>query len=302
MVDKELICAKIKRVGIITKRDIEPHVKLLRKIEKYFNKKKIEIIWDENSSKVLKEPKGYRKEQLLNRSDMAISLGGDGTLLKTARRHPRKAIPILAVNLGTLGFLTETTADKMFDVLDKTFSDQCRLDKRSILRITIYRKGKKHSTYLALNDVAINQGAFARLIQLRVEINQRLVNRFQADGLIIATPTGSTGHSLSAGGPIVHPHVTGIIMTPICPVSLSMRSIVLPDNRQLTIFIETERRGGSPNEEIGLTLDGQDVIPLEYGDEIKVRKSKRNMYLIREGTRYYKVLRDKLNWGNDRIN
>jgi len=298
MVDKTFSCEKIRTVGIITKRDIEPNVKLLQKIEKYFNKKKIEIIWDENSSRVLNIQKGYKKEQLLLRSDMAITLGGDGTLLKTARRYPRKSVPILAVNLGTLGFLTETTEDKMFGVLDKTFSDQCSLDRRSILRVTLYRKGKKHSTYLALNDVAINQGAFARLIQLRVEINQRLVNRFKADGLIVSTPTGSTAHSLSAGGPIVHPHVTGIIMTPICPVSLSMRPIVLPENRQLKIFIETERRGGG-SEEIGLTLDGQDVIALEYGDEIKVRKSKRNIYLIREGTKYYKVLRNKLNWGGE---
>jgi len=299
MGDKIFDCAKIRKVGVITKRDISPHKKLLLKIQKYFKKKNIEIIWDENSASVLGMEKFFRKEQLLASSDVAITLGGDGTLLKTARRHPRKSIPILAVNLGTLGFLTETTEEKMFEVLDKVFNNQCGLDKRSILRITLYRKGKKHSTYLALNDVAINQGAFARLIQLRVEINQRLVNRFQADGLIIATPTGSTGHSLSAGGPIVHPHVTGIIMTPICPVSLSMRSIVLPDNRQLTIFIETDRKGGQA-EEIGMTLDGQDVISLKYGDEIKVRKSKRNMYLLREGTRYYKILRDKLNWGSDR--
>lgn len=296
--DKVFNCEKIRKVGIITKRDIEPYIKVLKKIEKYFKGKKFEVIWDENSARALGKQKGYKKERLLVLSDMAITLGGDGTLLKTARRYPRKNIPILAVNLGTLGFLTETTEDKMFDVLNKAFKNQCSLDRRSILRITLYRKGKKHSTYLALNDVAINQGAFARLIQIRVEINQRLVNRFKADGLIVSTPTGSTAHSLSAGGPIVHPHVTGIIMTPICPVSLSMRSIVLPDNRQLTIFVETERRGGQA-EEIGLTLDGQDVVGLEYGDEIKVRKSKRNMYLIREGTRYYKVLRDKLNWGNE---
>lgn len=294
--DKAFNCEKIKTVGIITKREVASHAKLLQRVEKYFKKRKIETIWDENSAKILGISKSYKKERLLVLSDMAITLGGDGTLLKTARRHPRKNVPILAVNLGTLGFLTETTEDKMFDVLDKAFNNQCRLDRRSILRVTLYRKGKKHSTYLALNDVAINQGAFARLIQMRVEINQRLVNRFKADGLIVSTPTGSTAHSLSAGGPIVHPHVTGIIMTPICPVSLSMRSIVLPDDRQLTIFVETERRGGEA-EEIGLTLDGQDVVALEYGDEIKVRKSKRNMYLIREGTRYYKVLRDKLNWG-----
>ena len=294
--DKTFEGKKVKKVGLITKRNIAENKALLKKLVKYLERKKKKVILDENAARALKRSKGFKKEQLLLKSDMAISLGGDGTLLKTARRHPRKHVPILAVNLGTLGFLTETTQDKMFGLLIKAFKGQCRLDKRSILRVTLYRKGKKHSTYLALNDVAINQGAFARLIQLRVEINQRLVNRFKADGLIVATPTGSTAHSLSAGGPIVHPHVPSLVMTPICPVALSMRPIVLPDNRQLKIVIETERRGGE-GEEIGLTLDGQDVVQLKYGDEVKIRKSKRAMLLIREGTRYYKALRNKLNWG-----
>lgn len=296
--DKAFSCEKVKKVGVITKRNIESHVKLLRKLEKYLNKKNVEIIWDTNSAKALDKKKGFHKERLLVKSDMVITLGGDGTLLKTARRHPKKIVPILAINLGTLGFLTETTEDKLFDLLDKTFKGQCSLDRRSILRATLYRKGKKYSTYLALNDVAINQGAFARLIQLRIEINQRLVNRFKADGLIVATPTGSTAHSLSAGGPIVHPHVQGFVLNPMNPVSLSMRPIILPENRQLNIYIETERRGGEA-EEIGLTIDGQEVVPLQYEDEIKIRKSKRNLYLIREGTKYYKVLRNKLNWGGE---
>jgi NAD+ kinase len=296
--DKPFDCKKVKTVGVIAKRNIEPHTKLLQKLERYFKKKKIQIVWDENTARALNKKHGFKKEKLLQKSDMAISLGGDGTLLKTARRHPRNNVPIIAVNLGTLGFLTETTESKLFHVLNKTFGGYCRLDRRSILRVTLYRKGKKHSTYLALNDAAINQGAFARLIQLKVDIDQRLVNRFKADGLIVATPTGSTGHSLSAGGPIVHPHVEGFIFNPINPVSLSMRPIILPENRQINIHIETERRGGEA-EDIGLTLDGQEVVPLKYGDEIKIRKSKRNMYLIREGTRYYKVLRNKLNWGGE---
>ncbi len=296
--DKPFDCKKVKTVGVIAKRNITPHKKLLQKLERYLKKMNLQIIWDENSARALNKKKRLKKTKVLLKSDMVITMGGDGTILKTARRHPQKNTPILAVNLGTLGFLTETTEDKLFGVLKKVFGDYCRLDRRSILRVTLYREGKKHSTYLALNDAAINQGAFARLIQLRVEIDQRLVNRFKSDGLIIATPTGSTGHSLSAGGPIVHPHVEGFVFNPINPVSLSMRPIILPENRQMNIYIETERRGGEA-EDIGLTLDGQEVIPLKYGDEIKVRKSKRNMYLIREGTRYYKVLRNKLNWGGE---
>jgi NAD+ kinase len=294
--DKLFECKRVKKVGLITKRNIGEQKALLRKIVKYLEGKNKKVVFDENSAKALGEKGGLKKEQLLLKCDMAIALGGDGTILKIARRHPRQHTPILGVNMGTLGFMSETTKEKMFEVLDRTFKNQCRLDKRTILRVTLYRDGKKHATYLALNDAVINQGSFARLIQLRVEINQRLVVRFKADGLIVATPTGSTAHSLSAGGPIVHPHVPSLTVSPICPASLSMRPIVLPDNRQITIFIETERRGGEA-EDLGLTLDGQDLIPLKYGDEVKIRKSKRTMHFIREGSRYYKILRNKLNWG-----
>lgn len=293
--DKTFNCQSVKKIGIITKRDIDPHKELLKKIVGYLEKKKKEILFDGNSSRVLGKSNGMKKEKLLRMVDMAVVIGGDGTILKTARRLPRKHVPVLGVHVGNLGFLTETMPKTVFKLLDKIFKNQCRLDKRTVLRVTLYRKGKKHSTYLALNDAVINQGSFARLIQLRLEINQRLVVRFKADGLIVATPTGSTAHSLSAGGPIVHPHVPSLIVVPVCPSSLSMRPIVLPDSRQITILIETQRRQES--EYLGLTLDGQDIVPLEFGDEIKIRKSKRPFVFIREGHKYYKILRTKLNWG-----
>jgi NAD+ kinase len=292
--DKQFDSKKIKKIGIISKRDFSDK-KIVEKTVKYLEKKGKEVHLDENLSKLLGRGTGFKKEILLNKVDMAVSLGGDGTLLKIARRHPRKHVPILGVNMGNLGFLTETTPDRMFKVLDEVFANRCRVDRRTILRITLYRNGKKHSTYLSLNDAVINQGSFARLIQIRIEINQRLVVRFRGDGLIVSSPTGSTAHSLSAGGPIVHTGVPGIIITPICPSSLSMRPIVIPDDRQITIFIETERRQES--EYIALTLDGQESIPLKFGDELKIRKSHRVMQLIREGSRYYKMLRNKLNWG-----
>jgi NAD+ kinase len=292
--DEVFDCKLIKKVGIIIKRDAEKHRLLLKKLENYLKRKKLEIVYDENSARVLKK-EGHKKETVLTKSDMAIVMGGDGTLLKTARRMPRKKVAILGVHLGTLGFLTETTPDKMFKMLSKIFQGHCALDKRTLLRTTLYRDHKKHSTYLSLNDAVINQGSFARLIQMRLEINQRLVVNFKADGLIVSTPTGSTAHALSAGGPIVHPHVPSLVVSPICPSSLSMRPIALPDSRQMTVTIETERRNES--EKLGLTLDGQDVISIQYNDEVKFRKSKRNLYLIREGHKYYKTLRQKLNWG-----
>jgi len=285
----------IKTVGIITKRNNEHYKDLIKKLTRYLTKKKKKILYDNNSYKYFKEAKGHGKEKLLGKTDLVIVLGGDGTILKTARRMTRKKVLVLGVNLGSLGFLTECIPDKLFECLDKIFKGQHAIDKRTLLRVTIYRGEEKLNTFLALNDAVVNQGAFARLIALDLEINNRKVVNFKADGLIVATPTGSTAHSLSAGGPIVHPSIESLTITPICPNSLAMRPIVLPDSRQLTVTIETQRREESAL--IGLTLDGQDMLMLEYGDKIKFRRSKRKIYMARTGNRYYKMLRRKLKWG-----
>jgi len=286
---------EINIVGIITKRHCEPYKDVILKLEKYLKRKEKEILYDSNCSKFFKGAKGLSKSELLPKADLVIVLGGDGTLLKTARRTCRQKTLVLGVNMGTLGFLTECTPDKLFECLGKIFEGNYYIDKRSLLRVTIYRKKKKLDTFLALNDAVINQGSFARLIQMNIEINNRKVVNFLADGVIIATPTGSTAHSLSAGGAIVHPMVEGFIVTPICARSLSIRPIVLPNSRQLTITIPAQSREAS--EVIGLTLDGQDTLTLKYGDQIKCRKSKRPLYLVRTKHSYYKMLRTKLNWG-----
>jgi NAD+ kinase len=287
----------INKVGIITKSNIQEHKKVLKELMQFLKKHKKEIILDGNCTKIFPKQKRHSKEEILKKTDLVIVMGGDGTLLKTARKMPRKKTPILGVNFGTLGFLTECIPDKMHEALKKIFKGQYNLDRRSLLRVTIYWQGKKIKTFLALNDAVINQGAFARLIKIDLEINNRKVASIKADGLIIATPTGSTGHSLSAGGPIVHPKIESLTVNPICPSSLAMRPIVLPDNRQLTITISTQRREKGAT--IGLTLDGQDMMVLKYGDKIKIRRSKRSIYLLRTGNRYYRMLRGKLNWGID---
>lgn len=286
----------IQTVGIITKRNIKEHKKCLNELVGFLTKQKKKIIYDSNCAEIFGNVEGHKKEEILGKADLAVVLGGDGTLLKTARRLQRKKTLVFGVNFGTLGFLTEATPDKMIESLKKIFSKQYHIDRRSVLRATIYRKNKKENTFLALNDVVINQGAFARLIKIDLGVDNRKVVNFKADGLIIATPTGSTAHSLSAGGPIVHPKIESLVLTPICPSSLSMRPIVLPDTRQLTVTIETQRR--EENAIIGLTIDGQDMIDLKYGDQIKIRRSKRYFYLARTGNRYYKMLRGKLHWGD----
>jgi len=298
MISKAHFLKNIKNVGIITKRTIADHQKVLKQLVSFLKKQKKEILFDENACKFFKGAKGFGKEELLNKVDFAVVLGGDGTILKTARRTPRKKVLILGVNFGTLGFLTECGPQKMYECMEKIFKAQYVVDKRSLLRVTVYRNNKKISTSLALNDAVINQGAFARLMRMDIEVNNRKVTSVNSDGLIIATPSGSTAHSLSAGGPVVHPKIEGIVITPICPSSLTMRSIVLPDSRQLTITVETERRDEKESF-IGLTFDGQDMVVLKYGDKIKIRKSHRSFNLARTGNRYYSMLRNKLGWGGE---
>jgi NAD+ kinase len=298
---KKLEKIKILSVGLIGRTKMEKHSAFLKELKKYFDTKKVQLMWDDNLSTVLGDTNEHTRAHVLKKVDLVISLGGDGTVLKVVRDLPkRKNLFLFAVNLGNLGFFTECKkGPKVFEILDEFFQGKYHVDERTVLRATLYRKGKKVDTFLALNDIVVNQGNFARLISLRAELDQRKMINFKADGVIVATPTGSTGHSLSAGGPIVHPHVDALIFTPICPSELSVRPIVIPSNRQLTIRVETERR--FKDNQIGLTIDGQIVIPVQYDDEVKVRRSSRKLRFIRKATggSYYRLLRTKLNWGKN---
>lgn len=285
----------IVKIGIITKRNIKNNVDYLKELYDYLKKNKKKIYLDRNAGPLLQNDEGYDKETILAKVDLAIVLGGDGSLLKTARHIGYKKTLILGVNMGNLGFLTEVTPDQLFEILDRIWEGKYVLDERSLLRVTVYREDVKIYTSLALNDAVINQGAFARLINLRTEINQRKINDFWADGLIVATPTGSTGHALSAGGPIVHPGLSTFVLCPICPSSLSNRPIVIPMDRQIKVTLGTDRG------DVGLTLDGQESISLQYKDDIKIRRSTRKFFLVRKtGENYYKILRGKLKWGGDK--
>lgn len=287
---------KITTVGIVTKRHNKDHIEHVKDVIRILKKHDKKILFDTNTAPIFDKSSGYKKTDLMHKCDLVVVMGGDGTILKTARRVAKKTTLVMGFNFGNLGVLTESKPENLEHDLTEVLNNRYVIDKRSILRVTIYRDGKKFNTFLALNDAVINQGSFARLIEMDVSINQRKVITFHADGLIISSPTGSTGHSLSAGGPIVHPSLPAIILSPICPATLSIRPIVIPNDRQLKIVLNTRRR--NENENIGLTLDGQETIRLDYGDEIKIRKSSRYFNLVRlKGGNYYKMLRDKLRWG-----
>lgn len=291
----------IKKVGIITKHNIGERAAYIKQLVSELKKYKVEVLLDEHAAPLLHSHEAFDKTKLLRRADLVIVLGGDGTLLKTARymgsAPTSVGAPLIAgVNFGHLGFLTAFTPQTLLTNLPKIFAGKFCEDERFLLRVTLYRNGKKYYTTLSMNDAVINQGGFARLVTLRVEVNQRKLANFRADGLIIATPTGSTGHSLSAGGPIIHPKIEGFVLTPLCPVKLGVRPIVIPNNRQLTIYLETEWR--AEKKPIVLTIDGQITINLKRGDKIRIRKSSRSFNMIRMGGHnYYRMLRKKLSWG-----
>jgi NAD+ kinase len=286
----------IKRVGIIAKHNIKQSADYLKKLVTELKKYDVDVMYDENTAAVMGVKTAYEKNKLLSRAHLVIVLGGDGTLLKTAR-HMSKTRPLIAgVNMGHLGFLTEFTPQKFLTCLPKIFAGDFRPDERFLLRVTLYRNNKKKFTTIALNEAVINQGGFARLITLAVEVNQRQLASYRADGLIISSPTGSTGHALSSGGPIVHPKIEGIVLTPLCPIQLNMRPIIIPNDRQITIRLETQWR--AEKKPIVLTIDGQITMNMKRDDFVRIRKSSRALIMIRmKGHNYYRALRKKLNWG-----
>ena len=223
---------------------------------------------------------------------MIIVLGGDGTLLSVARLVGDHEVPILGVNLGGLGFLTEITLDELYSVLERVLRDDFEINEREILKAGVIRRGKRIAEFIVLNDAVINKGALARIIDLETTINGEYLSTFRSDGLIISTPTGSTAYNLSAGGPIVYPSLHTIIITPICPHTLTIRPIIIPDDVKIRALLK------SSNEEVTLTLDGQQGFTLKFEDVVEVGKAEGRILLIKSPYRhYFELLREKLKWG-----
>ncbi len=225
-------------------------------------------------------------------TDLVVVLGGDGTLISVARMIGDREIPILGVNLGSLGFLTEITLDELCDSVDRYLSGNYKISERMMLQVTVVRDGKEIEGNRVLNDVVINKGALARIIDLEATINGYYLTTFKGDGLIISTPTGSTGYSLSAFGPVLYPELDCFVLTPICPHTLTNRPIVVASDAVIKIELKCI------NETVFLTLDGQVGVELKCGDEIRIRKAeKRTRLIISSSKDYFEILRTKLKWG-----
>jgi NAD+ kinase len=237
-------------------------------------------------------PKGKIRPEVADSSQLLLVLGGDGTLLAAARLAAPRGIPILPINMGSLGFLTSFTLDELYPALEETLACRYSISERVMLKVELERAGRVIESQNVLNEAVINKGALARMIELELSIDHDFVCRYRADGLIVASPTGSTAYSLSAGGPIVHPAVESFVITPICAHMLSDRPLVVRD----LSCIEMQLSGNT--ESVFLTLDGQRGIPLQATDRVRISRAKELLMLIQPPRKsYFEILRSKLKWG-----
>ena len=279
------------RVGIIAKPK-KPADQVVKELVNWLKGKGTETILDEETAVIAGLESAYKKSDVPELSDFIVVLGGDGTLLSVARLVYGRDVPILAVNLGSLGFLTEVTLDELYTMLERVFEGEYEIDERTMLEASIYRQGERIAEYRVLNDVVIHKGTLARIIELEASIDNLFLTIYRADGLIISTPTGSTAYSLAAGGPIVYPSVPALILNPICPFTLSQRPIVISDDSIINVKLITE------NEDVFVTLDGQVGFALRVRDVVQVKKAKNKIKLIKNPYRnFFEVLRTKLRWG-----
>lgn len=249
---------------------------------------------EEHLARHLERSDGMTREEILDRADLVVVLGGDGTLLSTARLFYGREIPMLAINLGSLGFLTEVTVEELYPELTRCLEGTEQVSQRMMLEVTVLREGKQVEKCPVLNEIVINRvGVLARIVNLKTRIDRHILTNFKADGLIVSTPTGSTGYSMSAGGPVIHPQVSCIVITPICPHTLTNRPIVVPDESTISITVTS-----SLDDKVYLTLDGQVGFELLEGDSVEVRKAPASTNLaIPLGRDFFEVLRTKLKWG-----
>jgi NAD+ kinase len=266
---------------------------ILRDLMAWLEAHGYQYVLDPESAAYIQGAVGVPRPELpQSQPNVVIVLGGDGTLLAAARVFARTKTPILSVNLGSLGFLTEIPLADIYATLQAWCDNRAEIELRSMMHAELHRDGKLFQEWHALNDVVVAKGAIARMADFRVEIDSQFVAKFRADGVIVATPTGSTAYNLAAAGPIMMPSVNAMVVTPICPHLLTIRPIVVPGDSTIQVDVE-----GVPNETY-LTVDGQEAVPLLLGDKVCCRRSEYSVRLLRLNPNgLFNVLRSKLKWG-----
>lgn len=286
------------RIGIVAKPDLVAARDTLAQLRAWLEARAIAACWAPEAAALLAEPPAsiVDRDDLADHVDLVVVLGGDGTLLAMADRIAKggRDIPILGVNFGSLGFLTEITRPELLEALADVVEGRAQLDERMMLQAVTTRAGRVMGDTVVLNDVVFTRTAISRIIDLSVWVGDQFVTHVKADGLIVASPTGSTAYNLAAGGPIVHPAMDAFIVTPIAPHTLSNRPIVVPATREVRVAVSRDDGGA----EVYVTFDGQTGAPLAAGDEVTIRRAPRSVKLVRASARtYFEVLRQKLKWG-----
>ena len=283
---------EIKCVGVVVKPNHKEAWETACKLSDWLAERGIDLIGKPHAETEICDIQVAGIEEFKNDVDLIVVLGGDGTMISTARLTGNREVLVLGINYGSLGYLTEFRIEEMFPALEAILEGNYEIDRRVMLDVEHFRNDEKLASGRVLNDVVINKAVLARIIEIEVNLDNLFVNSFRADGLIIATPTGSTAYSLSAGGPIIYPSMNAMVLTPICPFTLTNRPIVVPDTAEINLRLKNESDG------VVLTLDGQIGYAVQMGDYISIRKSTTNFNLVQPPNRnYFDVLRNKLKWG-----
>lgn len=284
---------KYKAIGIISRPRRSILAEIVPSLLAWLAERGVETLIDAETAASLKRSEdGKTRHEIGQMADLLLVLGGDGTLLAAAREAAPRGIPILPINLGGLGFLTSFTQEELYPALEDALMGRAGIDERVLLLAERMHNGSVLTQQRVLNEAVVHKGTLARMIELELHIDGGFVCRYRADGLIVATPTGSTAYSMSAGGPIVHPAVESILVTPICPHTLSDRPVVVPDTSSI------ELRMAENSDSVFLTLDGQTGVPLQLGDRVRITRATERLKLIHPLQKtYFEILRNKLKWG-----
>ena len=282
----------LKKIGVYAKKNHPDAEQLALMICERLQRDGIEVLLEDSLAEQIGQVNGYAEEDLPTQVDLIIVLGGDGTLISVARKIGELNVPILGVNLGRLGFLTEVTRDELPGMLELLARGEYQVSDRMMLDAIIHRAGKEVGRYTVLNDIVINKGALARIIDMETSVDGRHLSTYKADGLIISTPTGSTGYNLAAGGPIIFPEINSLVISPICPHMLTNRPIIVWSRSVIEIKVDFE------DDVVFFTADGQVGRKLLPGDVVEVRRSESRTRLVSSPSKdYFQILRTKLSWG-----
>jgi len=283
----------IQRIGIISKPKKTEIREIVPPLIAWLRERDIEVFIDKETGAIVESAeKSLSRNEMPGQVDLLVVLGGDGTLLATARALNRKPVPILAVNVGGLGFLTVITREELYPTLEMVLAGNAQFERRVQIEGELVRADEIISSFLALNDVVLNKGAIARILDFEVLVDGKFISAYKADGLIVSTPTGSTAYSLAAGGPIVAPTVAALLVTPICAHTLTNRPLVLPDAAKIEIAVKSQREAAY------LTVDGQVGLATHSDDTVRLRKASSFVEIVRPPAKdYFEILRQKLKWG-----